>query len=448
MFQRAMRRRGRVIIALLLICVLPNVSLGYSVLTHEAIIDSMWERDITPVLRKKFPRATAEELREAHAYAYGGAIIQDMGYYPFGSRFYSDLTHYARSGEFIEALLRDAHDVNEYAFAVGALSHYYADNDGHTMATNVAVPILYPKLRSKFGGNVTFENKPSAHIQTEFGFDVLQVAQGHYAPQAYHDFIGFKVAKPLLERAFKETYGIELKSLFTDLDLALGTYRHSISSMIPRLTRIAWQSSKSDMAKRGVAQKPSVVRDSTAMESPKAAPAGTRAVFLFNLSKADYSKEWGDQYQKPGFFSKLFALLFRLVPKIGPFKGFAIKPSTPETELLFMRGFNATTESYRKALARVATNSLDLANTDLDTGKPTAPREYGLADQVYARMLHELAGATFSDVTPSLRANIVAFYRDTTTRRGTKRDSVAWAATLADLAALKTATIGPSAGAR
>src|ERR1700743_121964 len=96
---------------------------GYSVLAHEAIIDAAWKDGIVPLLLSRFPYATPEELLEAHSYAYGGAIIQDLGYYPFGSKFFSDLTHYVRSGDFVLALLRDAQDLNEYAFALGAAAH-------------------------------------------------------------------------------------------------------------------------------------------------------------------------------------------------------------------------------------------------------------------------------------------------------------------------------------
>ena len=52
-----------------------HLSLGYSVLTHEAIIDAAWDDSIKPILLKRFPGATAEQLRAAHAHAYGGAII-------------------------------------------------------------------------------------------------------------------------------------------------------------------------------------------------------------------------------------------------------------------------------------------------------------------------------------------------------------------------------------
>jgi hypothetical protein len=177
------------------------------VLSHEAIIDSAWDTNIKPVLLKCFPHATPDELRQAHGYAYGGAIIQDLGYYPHGSVFFSDLTHYVRSGDFVLALLRDAREskeLNDYAFALGALAHYAADNAGHPIATNRAVPLLYPKLKKKYGDSIAYEDDPLAHVKTEFGFDVLEIARQRYAPDSYHDFIGFQVATPLLQRAFEE----------------------------------------------------------------------------------------------------------------------------------------------------------------------------------------------------------------------------------------------------
>ena len=143
----------------------PAQSAAYAVLAHEAIIDSAWDTNVRPLLLKRFPAATVEQLKEAHAYAYGGAIIQDMGYYPHGSKLFSDLTHYVRSGDFILALLRDSKDLDGYAFALGALSHYAADNDGHLIGVNRAVPILYPNLKKKYGDLVTYEESPLAQCQ-------------------------------------------------------------------------------------------------------------------------------------------------------------------------------------------------------------------------------------------------------------------------------------------
>jgi hypothetical protein len=423
-----LRRIGTVAIAMLLVVATANVTLGYSVLTHEAIIDSMWEKDIAPVILERFPTATVEELREAHAHAYGGAIIQDMGYYPFGSRFFSDLAHYVRSGDFVQALLRESQDMNEYAFALGALCHYVADNDGHPMATNLSVPLLYPKVRRQFGNNVTYDQNPGAHVQTEFGFDVIMVAHGHYASEQYHDFIGFKVSKPLLERAFKDTYGIELKSIFTNLDLALGTYRRCVSSLIPEMTKVAWETKKGDIEKE--------------------TPGATRQKFLYNLSKASYHKEWGDQYQKPGVFAKILSVLFRMVPKVGPFKALAIKPSTPETEKLFMRSFDTTVTQYRESLGQVRAGHLDLPNKDFDTGKATSPGEYRLADKAYAHLLDIHSDHNFETVGPDLRENILAFYSDSTAPLDTKKDSKNWQKAQRELSRLREARVSERMPAR
>src|ERR1051325_4656989 len=228
--------RRAVGICLILLVLAPGAG-AYSVLAHEAIIDVAWESNIRPLLLKRFPKATEEELKQAHGYAYGGAIIQDLGYYPGGRRFYTDLVHYVRSGDFIEALIRDSRDLNEYAFALGALSHYAADTQGHRLAVNQSVPILYPKLRRKFSSDIlSYEDDPAAHLKTEFAFDVLEIAKGRYAPESYHDFIGFFVSKELLERAFEDTYSVPLSALFDNLDSAIGSYRHAVSTTIPRAT--------------------------------------------------------------------------------------------------------------------------------------------------------------------------------------------------------------------
>jgi hypothetical protein len=396
-----------------------EASFGYSVLTHQAIIDSAWEDSLKPLLLKRFPNATSEQLREAHAHAYGGAIIQDMGYYPFGSKFFTDLTHYVRSGDFIEALVSESQDLNEYAFALGALAHYSADNNGHAIGTNRAVPIVYPELRAKHGNEVTYAEDASSHIKIEFGFDVLQVARGRYAPEAYRDFIGFKVAKEVLKRAFFKTYNLELKDVFSSLDLAIGSYRRTVSGIIPRMTRVAWETKKDEIE--------------------KANPGITRDKFIYNLSRAEYEKEWGTEYEKPGWVSKTLAFLFRIVPKVGPFKGLAFKVPTPEAEQLLMASFNETLDRYRAMLRESQSGRLDLQNRDFDTGRPTRAGEYPLADEAYAELLEKLDKNNFETITPALRENILAFYNDLNAPIATKKDKADWRDTLRALEKLKTA---------
>lgn len=384
----ALLRPGLVL--LLLLAVAP--AQAYSVLTHEAIIDSSWEREIKPLLLARFPNLTEEDLRKAHAYCYGGAIIQDMGYYPFGSKFFSDLLHYTRSGDFIVAMIRDSQDANEYAFALGAVAHYVSDNIGHPVAINRAEPMIYPKLAKKYGGVVTYEDDPKTHLKTEFSFDVIQVARGKYAPQAYHDFIGFEVAQSLLERAFEETYSLPLKDQFKSLDLALGTYRYAVASLIPEMTKTAWSAKKDDIEKLQAGM--------------------TRRKYVYRLSRASYKKEWDQQYQRPGLGARFLAWLFRILPKIGPFRALAFRVPTPAAEKLFLASLEDTLSRYRILLAEVREHRLQLANTNFDVGKPTRFGDYRMADAVYDQLLEKLAN-TPAKISPELRADIIAFYNGT-----------------------------------
>jgi len=407
------------VLALLLSIGWPAQSAAYAVLAHEAIIDSAWDTNIRPLLLMRFPSATAEELKQAHGYAYGGAIIQDMGYYPHGSKLFSDLTHYVRSGDFILALLRDSKDIDGYAFALGALSHYAADNDGHLIGVNRAVPILYPNLKKKYGDLVTYEENPLAHVKAEFGFDVLEVAQGRYAPESYHDFIGFAVSVPLLEQAFLETYGLDLKSVLSDEDKVLGSYRHDVSQLLPKATRVAWSLKKDD-----------IMKDQ---------PGITKKKFLFNLSRASYQKNWGNEYQPPTFWENFLAFLARIVPKIGPLRVLQLRTPTPETERMFEASFNAAMDRYRKLLGQVSAGQLDLPNDNFDTGNITEPGKYRLGDEAHAELLDGLAKGNFADTSPELRAELLEFYGHTDASYATKRNAKAWMKVQAELEQLRKA---------
>jgi len=407
----------RLLISLLLLApAVPRLS-AYSVLTHEAIIDSSWDPAIKPLLLKRFPQTTPDQLVEAHAYAYAGSIIQDMGYYPFGSKFFSDLLHYVRSGDYIVNLIRESQDLDEYAFALGSLAHYAADNNGHSIAVNPSVPMEFPKLRRKYGKIVTYEDDPTAHLKVEFGFDVLQVARGNYAPKSYHDFIGFKVSKDLIDRAFRDTYGLELKDVFGNLDLAIGTYRHTVSAIIPEMTRVAWNLKKDELT--------------------KAQPGITRRKFIYNLSRASYHKDWDGSFEKPGIGSRILAFFIRILPKVGPLKSLAFKPPTPATEKLFQDSFDKTMDAYRALLQEQNARQLQLANRDFDTGKPTAPGEYRMADNAYAKLAEKLADKDPGTVSADVRANVLAFFSDLNAPYRIKDDPKEWQATVAAVEKLK-----------
>jgi hypothetical protein len=385
-----MKGLGKYPVRTILVCLCVTSRLAaYSVLTHEANVDALWPAGIRVQLLKRFPNSTPDELREAHAYAYGGAIIQDMGYYPFGSKFFSDLTHYVRSADFIVAMIRDSQDLNEYAFALGALAHYAADTEGHPIAINRTVPMMYPKLRAKYGNSVTYEDDPADHLKTEFAFDVVQVARGMYEPQAYHDFIGFQVSKPLLERAFQETYCLEMDQIFSDVDRALGTYRYSVSTLIPEMTKTAWAAKRDQIRKlrAGI----------------------NRRDFVYRYSHATYHKEWDRKYDRPGLGARFLAWLFRILPKVGPLKAFAFKVPTPEAEKLFLASFDDTKNRYQTLLAQAGQDDFELKNENFDIGKPTIRGTYHLADETYDKLLEQLHKAPGS-LSAELRADILRFY--------------------------------------
>jgi len=397
----------------------PAGAAAYSVLSHEAIIDSAWDTNIKPLLLKRFPDASKDELREAHGYAYGGAIIQDMGYYPHGSMFFSDLAHYVRSGDFVEILIRDSKDLNEYAFALGALAHYAADIKGHSIGTNRAVPVLYPKLKKKHGDSVTYEDDPLAHVKTEFGFDVLEVAKGRYAPDTYHDFIGFEVAAPLLEQAFRETYGLDLKKVLSNEDKVIGSYRRDVSKLIPRATRVAWSLKQKDIE----ADEPGI----------------TRKKFLYNLSRSSYEHSWGKEYQRPTFWDHFLAFVYKLLPKVGPLRVFQLRTPTPETERMFQASFNATLDRYRGLLKEQGEGNLKLPNNNFDVGELTPAGKYRMNDDAHAELLDKLAAQNFADMSPELRAELLSFFADPSAPYATKRKPKEWNRVEAELQQLKTA---------
>jgi hypothetical protein len=407
---------ARIAILLLLLLIAGSGASGYSVLTHEEIVDLVWASEISPLLLQRFPTLTEDQLKEAHGYAYGGAVIQDLGYYPFGSVEFSNLVHYVRSGDFVRELLLQSQDANEYAFALGALSHYAADIAGHP-AVNQAVSIQYPRLRAKYGNSVRYAEDHTAHLKTEFGFDMVQVAKNRYASQQYHDFIGFQVAKPLLERTFPIVYGVELKDVLTHEDLAVGSYRFAVSRMIPEMTKIALRTHKKDLMR----------------ETPNFA----KRKFLYRLSRSDYEKEWGKDYKKDGFKTQLFSILLRYMPKIGPFRALAFNNPTAQTEDLYFKSINTTVDRYRIFLAQVRSDSLRLTNLDFDTSKETKAAEYSLTDETYAKLLGQLAERKFDLTSSDLRENILTFYADLSVPLETKKDLTRWQSVLTDLEQLK-----------
>lgn len=382
------------LLTLMLAVIMPAASNAFSVLAHEAVIDASWDMSILPLLRSKFPGSPPDSLNKARSYAYGGSLIADMGYFPLGNTYFTNLVHYVRSGDFVTALLAESHDLNEYAFALGALAHYMTDEYGHSLGTNIAVPIVYPKMQ-KFGRVVTYDDDRTSHKRMEFAFDVLQTARGNYVPESYHSFIGFQVAQPLLERAFLKTYGQKISALFLDISLTVATFRWSVKSLLPALTRTAWLIKRQDL----ITTKPGL----------------TERKFHYRMKRKEFEADFGREREKPGFTAVILSFIIRVLPKIGPLRSLKFKDPGAEGERLFIKGFETSVSEYGKALNKLRKGKqIAFADIDFDTGNLTSPGEYRLTDKTYSDMVIKLAEGKFGYLTAPLKANILNFYQDTT----------------------------------
>lgn len=386
---KAIHAMKYILLAAALLMLLPYTSGAYSVLTHEAIIDVNWEKVIVPLLRQKYPASTPKDLEDAHAFAYGGAISPDMGYYPFGNRLFSDLIHYVRNGDFVEVLLHEAGNVREYAFALGFLSHYNADKYGHPLGVNRAVPMLFPKLRETYGPVIAYEEARTAHIRTEFGFDVLQTARGNYAPDSYHRFISFEVADTLLKRAFQRNYGLDIDSVFKNFPRAVHTFRWAVKDIFPQLTKTAWKARRSEIRKQQ--------------------QTATARSFNYRMRRKAFYTAYGRERERPRIGAWLIATLLHILPKEGPLKPLKPVMPTPEVEQLFIRSFDTVSAHYGQEL-RSLRAGIALQNVDFDTGHPSAPGEYKLADKTYYSLLMKLKQTHFARLNEGLRKHILHFY--------------------------------------
>ena len=389
---RNVARRGMAIAILALLVAPP--SFAYSVLTHEQVVDLVWKDTLVPMLRARFPGITEEQLKEAHSYAYGGCVLQDMGYYPHGSHYFSNLLHYVSTADFVVNLMKDSTTPDDYAFALGALAHYAGDTTGHP-AVNEVTAMQYPKLAAKYGNSVTYDEDPTAHVRVEFGFDVVQVAKGRFQEDDYRNFIGFNVDKPLLERAFQDTYGVPLKAVLTNEDGNINSYRYDVSTLIPRMTRVAWASYGKDIQKE--------------------VPTATERKFRYRMSRVEYEKAYGSGYQKPSFGEKVLALLVRILPKVGPLKALAVKMPDAEEQNIYLKSVNSTVKDYHALLQQVSNagpqfQNLQIKELNLDTGKPVQEGEYQLSDETYAQLLLQITQPNAPPPAAEIRADILGYY--------------------------------------
>jgi len=398
----------------------PVSSPAYSVLTHEELIDLAWNDSIRPLLVSRFPKITEAELEEAHAYAYGGSAIQDMGYYPFGKQFFSNLTHYVRTGDFIASLFRNAHNANELAFAVGALSHYIGDNTGHSECINPSTAVEFPKLERKYGEIVTYDESPHGHVRTEFAFDIDQLTHDRLAPAAYMRRVGLKVPRALVERAFYETYGLHLHEVLGTEFSAIRSYRWSVRHFIPRFAYAETVLHGKDF--------PPDVNDE-AFET-----------FARDVQNADFQAHWAATRKHAGFLTHVLAVVVVILPKIGVLSDLAIRGPNKETEQLYVRSVNDTMAQFRDVLHRLKEQPdppILLPNRDLDTGELVKPGAYPLTDQTYATLLQRITAEPGRNVPFGIRRDLLAFYSDPNASIVIKRNRKAWSRVQEELATLR-----------
>ena len=453
----------RSIAALCLFCLWmtsPRQAGAYSVLTHEQLIDLTWDSSIVPLLKSRYPTLTPAEIERARAYAYGGCVIQDIGYYPFGDPFFSDLTHYVRSGDFVVNLFRNAGNADELAFAVGALSHYIGDSVGHSQATNLAVPVEFPKLRARYGDRVSYAEGEHQHVQTEFAFDINEIAHHRLAPVHYLRHVGLEVPVRQVTLAFYQTYG--LREDFTTKRgrrINVGGYRFSVRNFIPRIAYAV------TVLHRGGEPADVMDPDLQRLEREVAAVAAKSG--------------WDAYRKKAGIGTYSLAGLLWALPKVGPLKLVAVKGPTPATEVEYVHSVVRSSDELDRALRRFtpppatrptaalaaaadkhssppASASLapkagaaqstpraspdplhPLANRDLDTGRPVQPAGYRLTDATYADLLHRLAAHPTLPIPPGVKIDILRYYANPDLPFASKKKPDQWAVVLQDIATLK-----------
>lgn len=417
---------------------------AYSVLSHEALIDAAWAPAIAPLLRRRFPNATPAELESAHAFAYGGSVMQDMGYYPFGNHFFSNLTHYARAGAFVLALMKESRTVDEYAFALGALSHYVADSIGHPEAVNLSVPQMYPRLRREYGNRVTYEDDPKAHVMTEFSFDVVQVTGAGYLPRTYHNFIGFQVPRNLIKRAFQTTYGLPFHDLFFWEGLSLAIYKVSSSEIIPALSEDVWKHERKELIRRNPQLVTPRFKYRLAQGNYQGPPPARRRL----LRPWAWHWKWTAKRANIRIVARVVVTLAEILPKVGPLKTLAFKPPTLQVQNLFIGSFDDVVARYESDLSASLDGAVSVPEVNLDTGRPLAAGRYELADETYARWLRELDRRNFLNISPEARQDILNFYGNLQAPIATKKDKGRWKELLKELARLRAAGAAPVAAAR
>jgi len=406
-----------VVLILLLLLVSARPARAYSVLTHEEIIDLTWADSIQPLLLQRFPNLTPDQLRDAHAYAYGGCVIQDMGYYPFGKPSFSNLLHYVRTGDFIAALFRESKTPNDVAFSIGALSHYLGDTIGHPDAVNLAVGKSFPELAAKYGPNVNYAEGKHQHVRAEFAFDINDITKHRLAPERYLNHVGFAVPVPLLTRAFYDTYGLDLARVLKNGHPKLRGYRYAVRTLLPRVAYAETLLYRNRM--------------------PPDVPSPALDEFAKEVDALSTANNWAAYRRHAGIGTRLLAAFIFVLPKVGALSDLSLRGPTPSAEQDYVNSLMHTTDVFRQTLAK-ATKSDGLPNLDLDTGDQVRPGTYSLEDYTYAALLHAMTSDPKTPVPFGIKRDLLAYFADPAKAKYLDRKPATLAQVKADLPILDT----------
>lgn len=419
--RRVMQRLSKIVLSALFAIHQPIFA--YSFQTHEQLIDLNWKRTILPFLKQHFPRATDAELERAHAFAYGGCAIQDLGYYPFSHQFFSNLVHYVRSADFVRSLFHHARNADELAFAVGALSHYLGDSYGHSQAINRAVASEFPALAKKYGSAVIYEENPHAHVRTEFAFDINELSKHRMAPSAYLRHVGLRVPSALLAKAFFETYGLDFERVLGRRRGVIRSYRFAVRSFLPRIAY-----AETLLHKNGF---------------PPDEPTQAFQLFEQHLAEADFHQSWDEYRRGASLRTHLLAWTIRIAPKVGPLSLLAIRGPSAQTHELYVESLNASTAALQQELAEFDSPARSQPNRDLDTGEKVQPGKYRLTDETYAKLLAAITRQPSREIPAGLKQSVLNYYADAAPPAGARKNRERWEQVEQQLVALKAMHVLP-----
>ena len=380
-------RLAAFLIASSLLLIVPADGRAFSVTAHQGVVDQAWGLTLVPLIRQRFPNATDRELTEAHAYARGGSISPIL------------VLSARESFVFRPAALRSHRRFRQpsvnwgqlsgrICVRLGMLGHYEAPA-GIRKRPIFRCPSSIPSSSRNTATPSPMRTHPRAPTNS------IRCAAGRSSQRntdLFEHSIDFKVPRDALERAFAETYGLQLNDLFDNYDIAIYTYRWGFRTIINEGTGIAWALYRKDI------------------ESNE--PGVTSKEFVREISRGDFERQFGKAFLEPGYLPRFVGFLGTLVPDVGPLKRLPFKPLPDSVQKLYFRAYRHASERYVHEVAAICANKAWLENINLDTGRADKSGEYAPADEAWVDLLELHDKSHFANVRDDLASDFRAHFRD------------------------------------